>query len=81
MSSFVFCTDTVSRQAGKALEYFKTLRHVARTCPPSRRSHQVLPSFTDAEKTKMPRMLTATTWERVKADLCREVRKLTPRDR
>jgi hypothetical protein len=29
--------------------------------------------FADAEETKMPRMLNATTWEKVKADLIRDV--------
>jgi hypothetical protein len=38
-------------------------------------------TFFDDVVGEMPRMLTATTWEKVKADLCREVRKLTPRDR
>jgi hypothetical protein len=41
-------------------------------------AHRALGYFVDAEKTKMPEMLNATTWEKVKADLTREVNKLDP---
>ena len=44
-------------------------------------AHRALGYFADAEKTKMPRMLNGTTWERVKADLSREAAKLAVRRR
>ncbi|MBN2574773.1 MAG: nucleotidyl transferase AbiEii/AbiGii toxin family protein [Deltaproteobacteria bacterium] len=36
-------------------------------------AQRALGHFADAEKTKMPQMLNATTWEKVKADLAREL--------
>ncbi|HEX7499519.1 MAG TPA: nucleotidyl transferase AbiEii/AbiGii toxin family protein [Polyangia bacterium] len=41
-------------------------------------AYRALGYFVDAEKTTMPQMLNATTWEKVKADLTREVNKLDP---
>jgi hypothetical protein len=41
-------------------------------------AYRALGYFVDAEKTKMPRMLNATTWEKIKADLTREVSKFDP---
>jgi hypothetical protein len=41
-------------------------------------AYRALGYFVDAEKTKMPQMLSATTWEKVKADLTREVSRFDP---
>jgi hypothetical protein len=41
-------------------------------------AYRALGYFVDAEKTKMPQMLNTTTWEKIKADLTREVSKFDP---
>ena len=41
-------------------------------------AHRALAYFVDAERTKMPQMLNATTWAKVKADLAREARRFKP---
>jgi hypothetical protein len=41
-------------------------------------AHRALAYFVDAERTKMPQMLNATTWAKVMADLAREARRFKP---